>query len=258
LGRIPLRAADGTVFVNLIDQDLDHLADLALKQIAADLLLRRHEAMPAFFLYLFRYGTSERIGLRAFDGLVLEASGPADPGFTEPLEQECEILFRLSRKSDDEGRTDREIGTNIAPTTDAFRRLLLRRRTAHRFQHRRRRVLKRNVEIRQYFAFRHQRDHIVDMRIRIDVVQAHPGTEVPKCTRQIEKAGLQRRAFPRALRIFEIDAISARVLADDEQLFDAGFDEAFGLGHDVVGRPARQIAAQRRNDAEGAAVVAAF
>ena len=38
-------------------------------------------------------------------------------------------------------------------------------------------MLEGNVEIGQHFAFRHQRQHLVDMRIGIDVMQAHPGAE---------------------------------------------------------------------------------
>ena len=93
------------------------------------------------------------------------------------------------------------------------------------------------------------------MRVGVDVVHAHPGAEITQRAREIEKAGRERRAFPRALGVLDVEAVGAGVLADDQQFLDARFDEPLGLGHDVIGRPAREAAAQRRNDAERAAVV---
>ena len=68
-------------------------------------------------------------------------------------------------------------GTACRQRADALRGLLLMRRTPHRLQHGWRRVLERNVEIRQHQAVRHQRQYVVHVRIRIDVVQPHPGAE---------------------------------------------------------------------------------
>ena len=96
------------------------------------------------------------------------------------------------------------------------------------------------------------------MRVGIDVVQPHPRAELAQRLRQLEKARFQRLAFPRALGVLDVETVGAGVLTDDEQLLDAGFHEAFGLEHDVCGRAARQATPQRGNDAERAAIVAAF
>ena len=131
-------------------------------------------------------------------------------------------------------------------------------RAAHGLQHRGRGVLEGDVEVGQDLAFGHQRQHVVDVRIGIDVVQAHPGAELAEGLRQIEEAGLERRALPGALGVLDVEAVGAGVLADDQQLLDAGLHQALGLGHHVRGGAAGEVAAQLRNDAERAAVVAAF
>ena len=59
-------------------------------------------------------------------------------------------------------------------------------------------------------------------------------------------------------RVLEVDAVGARVLRDHEQLLDAGLHETLGLEHHVADRAAREVAAHRRDDAEAAAVIAAF
>ena len=59
-----------------------------------------------------------------------------------------------------------------------------------------RRVLERNVEVGQDRALGHQRDHLVDMRIGIDVVQPHPDAERAERLGEIDEARLatSRRA----------------------------------------------------------------
>ena len=36
-------------------------------------------------------------------------------------------------------------------------------------------MLQRHIEVREHQAFSHQRQHLVHMRIGVDIVQAHPG-----------------------------------------------------------------------------------
>src|SRR5690606_34038742 len=56
----------------------------------------------------------------------------------------------------------------------------------------------------------------------------------------------------------DVDAVGAGVLRDDQQLLHARLHQALGFAHDVADGAADQIAAHGRNDAEAAAVVAAF
>ncbi len=66
-------------------------------------------------------------------------------------------------------------------------------------------------------------------------------------------------AVPEQARlVFHVDAVGAGVLRDDQQFLDARLGQLFRLAQHVGGRARDQIAAQRRDDAEGAAVVAAL
>ena len=70
-------------------------------------------------------------------------------------------------------------------------------------------MLERDVEIGQHLALCHQRQHVVDMRIGIDVVQPHPGAERAERLGKIEEARLQRRALPGAFRILDVETVGA-------------------------------------------------
>ena len=96
------------------------------------------------------------------------------------------------------------------------------------------------------------------MRVGIDVVQADPGAELAERRGEVEEAGPHLALAPEARRVFEVDAVGAGVLRDDEDLLDARLHETLGLAQHVAGRAADEIAAQLRDDAERAAVVAAL
>ena len=65
-------------------------------------------------------------------------------------------------------------------------------------------------------------------------------------------------AAPFARGVFEVAAVGAGVLGDDDELLDARFHQPLGLAQDVARLARDEVPAQGRNDAEGAAVVAAF
>ncbi len=65
-------------------------------------------------------------------------------------------------------------------------------------------------------------------------------------------------ALPRTRLVPDIDAIGARILADDQQFPRARGDQLLGFAEDRVGPAADEVAAQVGDDAEGAAVVAAL
>ena len=70
--------------------------------------------------------------------------------------------------------------------------------------------------------------------------------------------GADFAVFPRPRLVADVDAIGRGVLADDQQLLGARGDQLLGLAQDRVGAAADEVAAQVRDDAEGAAVVAAL
>ena len=141
---------------------------------------------------------------------------------------------------------------------DALKRLLLRRRAFHALEHVRARMLERHVEVGQHLALRHQRDDLVHMRVGIDVVQPHPDAQLTQRARQIAEFRRHRAAAPVARRIADVDAIGGGVLRDDQKLLHPGRDQPLGLAQHVGGRPGDEVAAQLRDDAEGAAIVAAL
>ena len=178
LRRVPLRAAERAFLVDLVDDDVDLAPDHAGEALLAHLFCRRHEAVPALFLDFLGHGAGEIVGRGAGNRLVAEAADAGELRLAHPVEQELEILLGLAGEADDERRSDGKVGAHLAPAADALQRLFLRRRAAHRFQHLRRGVLEGDVEVRQDLALGHQRNDVVDMRIGIDVVQAHPDAEL--------------------------------------------------------------------------------
>ena len=62
-----------------------------------------------------------------------------------------------------------------------------------RFEHLGRGMLERNVEIGQHLALGHQRNHVVDMRVGIDVVQPHPDAEFAERACEIDEFRAARR-----------------------------------------------------------------
>ncbi len=119
-------------------------------------------------------------------------------------------------------------------------------------------MLQRDVEVRQYLAIAHQRDDVIHVRVGIDVVQAHPHAELGQLLAQGHHAGLDRHAVVEAGAVLDVDAVGGGVLGDDQDLLHAGLFQALGLGQYLADGAAHQIPAHGGDDAEGAAVVAAF
>ena len=92
----------------------------------------------------------------------------------------------------------------------------------------------------------------------IHVVQAHPRAELAEAGGEIRDACGDIAAAPRRLLVFDVDAVRARVLRDHEQLAHAGAHEALRFAEHVGRGAADEVAAQARDDAEAAAVIAAF
>ena len=154
-------------------------------------------------------------------------------------------------------------GTDLAPLFDARQHVLAVAGALHQFQDALVGVLERDVEIRQDLALRHQRDHFVHMRIGIHVMQAHPRAppslfQLAHRRSQLGHAALERPAAPEAGAVFHVHAIGAGVLRDHQQFLHARVDQVLRFLHHIADRAADQIAAQTGDDAEGAAVVAAF
>ena len=118
------------------------------------------------------------------------------------------------------------------------------------------RVLEWHVEIRQNEALGHERHHVVDARIRINVMEARPEIQAPEFAAEVEKARVNGPSARKVELVALVDAVGGRVLADDEKLLHARSLEVFRLAHDVSDRARKERAAQIRDDAEGAVMVA--
>ncbi len=90
----------------------------------------------------------------------------------------------------------------------------------------------------------------VDHVGRVEVEQPDPFETVDRI--QVAQQARQRTAF------LPIDAIERRILRDQQQLLDAPSCERTGFADDRIARTAPILAAQRRDDAEGTFVVAAY
>ena len=119
-------------------------------------------------------------------------------------------------------------------------------------------MLEGDVEVRQELAGGHQRDHVVDVGVRVDVVQANPYAHAAQRLAEFLHAGLDRLAVPEVGLVLQVDAVGAGVLGNHQEFLDPGLDQALGLAQHVADRPADQLAAHGRDDAEAATVVAAF
>src|SRR5208337_29266 len=255
---VPDAAPRGAILVHLVDQDLDRLSDLGRENRLAHLPLDSHEPLIAFGLDLLGDMPLEIAARGPLNILIFKTADARKPGLAKPIEEEREIFFRLARKADDEGRSEPEIGADRAPTLNAIQGFLLVRWAAHRLQHLRRGVLEGDVEVGEDFAFRHQRQEFVDVGIRVDIMQAHPRAELRQRVAKLRQPRLDRSAAPFAFRIFQVEAVCARVLADYEQFLGPASDERFRLRENIGRLPAGERAAQGRNDAKRAAVVAAL
>ena len=93
-------------------------------------------------------------------------------------------------------------------------------------------------------------------------MQAHPGAmrlgQLAQRLHQLEHAGLDRLAVPEAGAVFHVHAVGGGVLADHQQFLDAAFKQRLGLFQHITHRTADEVATHRRDDAEGATVVAAL
>ena len=169
-----------------------------------------------------------------------------------------ELLLGLPRETDHEGRTDREIRADLAPLADPLKRLLGVRRARHATEHVRIRVLERNIEVREDLPLSHQRNNAVHHRVRVHVVEADPETETAKLNAEVLKTRMHGAAARERELIAEVGTVGRRVLRDHHDFLHAVFLQAPGFAHDGVHRAGVKLAAELRNDAERAVIVAAL
>ena len=152
--------------------------------------------MPAVFLDGFIHVPGQGAAVGMGDVLVFETARAVDFSLADEVEQDLEVFLGLARKSDDEGRTNGQVGYVAAPLLNPLEDAILFRRAFHRLQHVGGGVLEGDVEIRGDQPLGHERDDIVDMGVGVDIVHARPDTEAAEPLGKVKEARLIFRAAP--------------------------------------------------------------
>ena len=170
---------------DLVDQHVERACRPCARASRADALLHRHEARAALLAHLVGHRIGQRVGRRALDRRVGEAADAVE--------------LRLARGTASSSSNSASVSPG-KPTMNVLR--IVSRGTAARQAR-----MRSSVRSRQWpgassasgcagsragtarrgragsLPVGHQRDHLVDVRIRIDVVQAHPHAELARAPR---------------------------------------------------------------------------
>ncbi len=172
----------------------------------------RHESLEALLLERLRHRVGQGVGSRAVHRRIGEGADAIELRGGQEIEQHLEIRVGFARKADDEGAAQGQLGADATPRLQAFKGILGGGRAFHALQDTRAAVLQRHVEIGQDRPLSHERDQLIDVRIGIDVVQAHPGAQAAQGAGQLGQAGAYGLAVPEIGTVPEIHAIGAGVL----------------------------------------------
>ena len=96
------------------------------------------------------------------------------------------------------------------------------------------------------------------MRVGVDVVEPGPHVELAHLLRERQELRRHIAAAEFAGRVLEVQPIGAGILRDHEKLFRPARHQSLGLIEDRCQRAGGEVAANLRDDAERAAVVAAL
>ena len=87
-------------------------------------------------------------------------------------------------------------------------------------------------------------------------MQAYPDAELAERACQLGETGPERLPAPETRRVTAIHAVGAGILGYHQNFANPRVDQMLRLFHDLVDRPADEVAAHRRNDAKAAAMIA--
>ena len=222
--------ADRDAVGHLVDEHGERAADLAGEPRRADARLRRHEARAPVFSDVGGNRVGQRIRCRAIDRRVREAADAI-----EIAPRRGTRAVRRTRRRSRPGKPTMNV-LRIVRSGRARRHAVSRSSTfsgaAGRFISLRMRGLACWNGTSRYgekpglaAAVAHQRDHVVDVRVRVDVVQPHPRAVLARqsgeLARELVHPRLDRASAPEAGAVAHVDAVRARVLRHHQQLLDA-------------------------------------
>ena len=170
--------------------------------------------------------------------------------FGHKIEQVLEVLLGFAGEADDEGGAQHGFGQLLADPLEQAAGDIGLPGTVHRPQHLGVAVLQREIEVGQHIGHLPVGgQHLGGEAGGIGVVDPDPGDlHLAQGPQQLGQLGLA----------VEVEAVVGGDLADQHQLLHPLGGQLLGLGHDRFDRARALVAAQLGNDAEGAAVVAAF
>ena len=162
-----------------------------------------------------------------------------------------EVVFRFARESGDERRADGDARDAVADVLNQPPHRGAVALAAHGAQHPVADVLQRHVDVRADLLLAGDRiEQLVGDVTRVVVEQPDPAQPID--LHQLTQQAAQRRA------VAPIAAVGGQILCDEVELDDAVVRQRRGFGKHRVERPALVTAADLRNDAEAAGVIAAF
>lgn len=245
-------AVGGAVLAALAlgDHQLQRAADLLLVLVPGDLLLEGDKTLVARLHDLLGDLPIHRRRRCAGALGVLERKRLREAGLADRVQGLLEVLLGLAGEAHDDVGGDRGVRDRGADVVDDPEVALLPVRAAHRLQDGVRTGLHRHVQLRHDVrCLGHRGDDVVRevARVRRGEADALQALDLP--------AGPQELA--EGLAVADVGTVSVYVLSEQRDLGDALADQGLDLGEDVAGPAVLLLAAQRRDDAEGARVVAA-
>src|SRR3546814_9963892 len=111
------------------------------------------------------------------DRFEAEGSNAVELRFIQPIEKILEIRLCPAREDDDKAGTDSNVRTYFAPVPNPLQHFRFIGRAFHGLQDSGGGMLEWNVQIRCNKHSGHQRNDVIHMRIRIEIVQENQHTE---------------------------------------------------------------------------------
>ena len=200
---------------HLIDQHALVRANFALQPARRDHLLMRHDPLAALLTKRLRDRIRQRVSAGPGDRRVSKAAHPIEFRRTEKLQQIIKLSGSLTWETRDESAADGQLRQMTAPGLNALEIALAARGAFHPPQDIGMRMLKRYVkvghEMLRKTRLRHDRNDIVDVRIRINIVETDPGvvlcSDPAERKRQVRKSGPHRLAVDKIGSIPRIDPV---------------------------------------------------
>ena len=166
----------------LIDKNANGLSLLCGGQLGGDSLLNLHRLPISAVLYFGWHLIRHLGGARTLLLRVAKYAKPLKASHLDEIKQTAEVLLRFTRKSDDEGGSNRQSGNADAEPANQILDMCPRCFPPHRAQHVGMNVLQRHIHIPRHFRVTsNRRDQLVTPVSRMGVEKANPKLSFDAC-----------------------------------------------------------------------------